>query len=118
VPAQSRRLGLRLLVEYSSSMLRLNRGLSLAFAVATGIAVFAVPKVAWAPPICRGVAYHVEQFNLRAREATADGVAVPLPTGQFVIASRCEPDSLSGTLADVDPTLTNGRRETTWVRTP
>jgi hypothetical protein len=111
-------LGLPLLVEYSSSMLPLNRGLSHALAIATGIVVFAVPKAAWAPPICRGIAYHVEQLNLRAREATADGVAVPLPTGQFVIASRCEPDSLSGTLADVDPNLTNGQRQTTWVRKP
>jgi hypothetical protein len=111
-------LGRRLLVEYHSSMLRPNRGLSHALAIATGMVVFAVPKVAWAPPICRGVAYHVEQFNLRAREATADGVAVPLPTSQFVIASRCEPDSLSGTLADVDPNLTNGQRQTTWVRKP
>jgi hypothetical protein len=99
-------------------MRRTTRTCGIALAVASGLAAFAVPEIAWAPPLCHGIVYHREQLTLRVREATIDGVAVPLPSGSFAVSAGCPPDSVVGTLADPDPNVVDGVHQWTWVRKP
>jgi len=80
--------------------------------------VFLSPGRAWAPPICHGTLFKVEQLTLQVRRVTVDGAPGPVATQAFHLLAGCPPDTLTGAVVDPDPNVVNGWRQTLWVRQP